>query len=65
MIDFVWKVKKTFRKVRKEIEELKDNSNEWIVFLDEKNTETEKKLDKIENKIDRLEEAMFRILQER
>jgi len=65
MLDFVWKVKKSFRRVRNDVEEFKQNVNDWIVFLDDKNNQAEKRLDKIENRIDRLEEAMFRILQER
>ena len=62
MIDFVWKVKKSFKKVRNDIEDFKRNSNEWVVFLDNKSNEMEERLDKIENRMDRLEEAMFKVL---
>jgi len=62
MFDFIWKTKNSFRKVKKDIESFKENSNEWIVFLDGKGNEMEKKLDMIEARLDRLEEAMFKIL---
>jgi uncharacterized protein Yka (UPF0111/DUF47 family) len=62
MLDFVWKVKRSFKKIRGEIENFKQNSNDWVVFLDEKNNEAVKRLDKIESRMDRLEEAIFRIL---
>ncbi|GAF80148.1 unnamed protein product [marine sediment metagenome] len=62
MFNFIWKVKKSFRNVREDIESFKENVNEWIVFLDGKNNEMEKRLDKIEARIERLEEAMFRVL---
>ncbi len=62
MFDFVWKVKNSFRKVRKEMDDLKESSNDWIVFLDDKNNETEKRLDRLESRIERMEEAMLRIL---
>ena len=62
MWDFVWKVKNSFRKVKGDFEGLKENVNEWIVFLDDKNNEVEKRIDKMEARMDRLEEAMFKIL---
>lgn len=62
MFDFVWKIKNSFRNVRKDVDSFKGNVNEWIVFLDGKNNELEKRLDKIEARMERLEEAMFRIL---
>jgi hypothetical protein len=62
MLDFVWKVKRSFKKIRSEIEDFKQNSNDWIVFLDEKNNDAVKRLDKIEARMDRLEEGIFRIL---
>lgn len=62
MLDFAWKVKESFKNVRQDVEYFKRNINEWVVFLDNKNNEVEKRLDKIENKIDRLEEAMFKVL---
>ena len=62
MWDFVWKVKNSFSKVKVDFENLKENTNEWIVFLDDKNSETEKRLDRLEARIERLEETMFKIL---
>ena len=62
MLDFMWKVKNSFRNARKDVEDLRENVNDWIVFLDEKRDEVEKRLDKIEDRMDRLEEAMFKIL---
>lgn len=62
MLNFVWNVKKSFRKVKRDIEDFKQNANEWIVFLDGRNNKIEKRLDKIEAKLERLEEAMFRVL---
>ena len=62
MLDFVWKVQRSFQKVRKDMDNLKENVNEWVVFLDGKNSEVEKRLEKIEDKIDRLEETMFKVL---
>ncbi len=60
MFDFVWKVKNSFRKVRKDVDDFRENVNEWIVFLDNKGNEMEKRLDKIEARMERLEEALFR-----
>ena len=62
MFDFVWKTKNSFKKVKKDIKEFRENANEWIVFLDGKGNDMEKKLDKIEARLDRLEETMFRML---
>ena len=62
MFDFDWRIKNAFTKVKSDIESLKQSSNDWIVFLDEKNSEVEKRLEKIEARIDRMEEAMLRIL---
>lgn len=62
MFDFKWKVKNSFRNVRNDIDEFKENINDWIVFLDSKDQEIEKRLDKMEDRIDRIEEAMFNIL---
>jgi len=62
MFDFIWKTKNSFKKVKKDIDDFKENANEWIVFLDGKGNEMEKRLDKIEARIDRLEETMFRML---
>ncbi len=62
MLDFTWKVKESFKNVRKDVENFKENVSQWIVFLGDRNSEMEKRLDKIENKIDRLEEAMFKVL---
>jgi uncharacterized protein Yka (UPF0111/DUF47 family) len=62
MLDFVWKVKRSFKNVREDVESLKQSVNEWVVYLDGKEEQIEKRLDKIEDRIDRLEEAMFRIL---
>lgn len=62
MLDFVWKVKRSFKNVRKDIESFRDNVNDWVVFLDTGNNELEKRLDKIEARVERLEEAMLRIL---
>ena len=62
MFDFQWRVKNSFKNVKRDMDSFKENANDWIVFLDEKNTDREKRLDKIEDRIDRLEEAMFRIL---
>ena len=62
MLDFVWKVKNSFSKVRKDIDDFRENTNEWVVFLDEKGNEMEKRLDKIEGRMDRIEEAIFKIL---
>ncbi len=62
MWDFVWKVKNSFSKVKVDFENLKENTNEWIVFLDDKNNETEKRLDRLEGRLERLEETMFKIL---
>jgi len=62
MFDFIWKVKNSFRKVRGDVEDFKDNVNEWVVFLDGKNNEMEKRLDKIEARVERMEEALLRAL---
>lgn len=62
MLDFTWKVKESFKNVRKDVENFKENVSQWIIFLDDKNSEMEKRLDKIEDRMDRLEEAMFKIL---
>ncbi|MBU0628414.1 MAG: hypothetical protein KKC75_04440 [Nanoarchaeota archaeon] len=62
MFDFNWRIKNAFVKVKSDIESLKQSSNDWIVFLDEKNNEAEKRLEKIEARIDRMEEAMLRVL---
>ena len=62
MFDFQWRVKQSFKKVKGDFENLKENVNEWVVFLDDKNKEVEKRLDKMEGKIERLEEVMFKIL---
>ncbi|MBW2975023.1 hypothetical protein KY366_04870 [Candidatus Woesearchaeota archaeon] len=62
MFDFVWKVKKSFRRVRKDIGEFRENVNDWVIFLDGKDNQIEKKMDKIEARLERLEEAMFRVL---
>ena len=62
MFDFVWKVKNSFRKVRKDVDDFRENVNEWIVFLDGKGNEMEKRLDKIEARMERLEEALFKML---
>ena len=62
MLDFVWKVKNSFSKVRKDIDDFRENTNEWVVFLDEKGNAMEKRLDKIEGRMDRIEEAIFKIL---
>lgn len=65
MFDFMWKVKNSFRKVRKDIGDFKQNTNDWVVFLDGKSNETEKRMDKIEARVERLEEALLRVLSER
>lgn len=62
MFDFVWKVKKSFRKVRRDIDYFRENVNEWVVFLDGKDKEMENRLDKIEARVERMEEAMLRAL---
>jgi uncharacterized protein Yka (UPF0111/DUF47 family) len=62
MFDFVWKTKNSFKKVKKDIKEFRENANEWIVFLDGKGNKMEKKLDRIESRIDRIEESMFRMI---
>ncbi|MFH1324208.1 MAG: hypothetical protein ABIH64_03100 [Nanoarchaeota archaeon] len=62
MFDFNWRIKNAFVKVKSDIESLKQSSNDWIVFLDEKNNEVEKRLEKMEARIDRMEEAMLRVL---
>ena len=62
MWDFVWKVKNSFRRVRVDFENLKENTNEWIIFLDDKGKEFEKRLDRIEDRIERLEETLFNVL---
>jgi len=62
MLDFKWRVKQSFKQVRKDVEDFRDNANDWIVFLDEKGNEVERRLDKIEDRIERMEEAMFKIL---
>ncbi len=62
MFDFVWKVKNSFKKVRKDVDDFRENVNEWIVFLDGKGNQMEKRLDKIEARMERLEEALFNML---
>lgn len=62
MFNFMWKIKNSFRNVKKDVDSFKQNVNEWIVFLDARNNELEKKLDRVEARMERLEEAMFRIL---
>jgi len=62
MFDFVWKTKNSFKKVKKDIQEFRNNANEWIIFLDGKGNKMEKQLDKIEARIDRMEESMFRMI---
>ncbi|MBW2989216.1 hypothetical protein KY358_02750 [Candidatus Woesearchaeota archaeon] len=62
MFDFVWKVKESFRKVKSDVTGLRENVNDWIIFLDGKDTEIEKRLDRIEARIERLEETMLRAL---
>jgi len=62
MFDFMWKIKNSFRNVKRDVDSFKGNVNEWVVYLDARNNELEKKLDRIEARIERLEEAMFRIL---
>jgi uncharacterized protein Yka (UPF0111/DUF47 family) len=62
MLNFTWKVKKSFKNVKRDIDSLRQNVNEWVVYLDGKEEQIEKRLDKIEDRMDRLEEAMFRIL---
>ncbi len=62
MFDFVWKVKNSFRKVRKDVDDFRENVNEWIVFLDGKGNNFEKRLDKIEARMERLEEAIFKMI---
>jgi len=62
MFDFQWKIKNSFSKVRRDVDDLRESSNDWIVFLDDKGSEMEKRLDKIEDRMERIEEAMFRIL---
>ena len=55
MFDFDWRIKNAFTKVKSDIESLKQNSNDWIVFLDEKNSEVEKRLEKIEKSLENTE----------
>jgi len=62
MFDFIWKIKNSFRKVRKDIEDFKENIDEWVVFLDGKGNDMEKRLDKIEARVERMEEALLRAL---
>lgn len=62
MLNFMWKIKESFKNVKKDVDSFKGNVNEWVVFLDAKNNDLEKKLDKLEARMERLEEAMFRIL---
>ena len=62
MFDFVWKTKNSFKKVKKDIQEFRNNANEWIIFLYCKGNKMEKQLDKIEARIDRMEESMFRMI---
>ncbi len=62
MFDFIWKVKNSFRKVRKDVDDFRENVNEWIVFLDGKGNSVEKRLDKIEARMERLEETIFKMI---
>ena len=62
MFDFVWKVKNSFRKVRIDVDDFRENVNEWIVFLDGKGNNMEKRLDKIEDRLERLEDAIFKMI---
>lgn len=47
MFDFVWKVKESFRKVKRDVEDFRENVNGWVVFLDNRGNEMEKRLDKM------------------
>ena len=62
MFDFIWKVKNSFRKVKRDVESFRENANDWIVFLDGKGNEMEKRLDKIESRVERLEDAVLRAI---
>ncbi|MEA2038052.1 MAG: hypothetical protein U9O94_11195 [Nanoarchaeota archaeon] len=65
MVDFKWNVKNSFKKVKADFDSLKESTNEWVVFLDNKNNDAEKRLEKMEDKIERLEETLFKVLSER
>ena len=48
-------IRLAFIKVKKDITTLKDNTNEWIVFINSSQRDTELRLAKLEEKINKLE----------
>ncbi|MBI2139789.1 hypothetical protein HYU14_02605 [Candidatus Woesearchaeota archaeon] len=62
MINFKWNVVNSFKKAKRELQELKNNVHGWIISLDGRDKEIEKKIERLEARIERMEEAMMRIL---
>ncbi len=62
MLNFVWKVKRSFRRVKEDMNKLKNNINDWIIFIDGKERKLEKDIERLEMRIERIEDVLFKII---
>ena len=46
MFEFMWKIRNSFGKVKRDYGELKTNVDGWITFFDRKNKDYEKKMER-------------------
>ncbi|PIN87343.1 hypothetical protein COV19_00480 [Candidatus Woesearchaeota archaeon CG10_big_fil_rev_8_21_14_0_10_44_13] len=55
LIDFTGKVANSFRKMKKEVMELKQSLNEWILFLNSNQRDMKQRIYELERKVRLLE----------